>query len=115
MSFPGLRSFYTFTDYQANRAELTESSCENVETDSNCQATCHLVKEIKKEESQAEGMANLPLEVLKIECLKAEVESSSSMIDQYKEMICVLIEDHYSILEYASFFHPPENSFPNIA
>ena len=111
MSYPGVRSFWVFADYQANRAELTSSSCENVETDKSCQATCHLVKEIKKEESEQEGMANLPLEVLKIECLFAGQEDESDLTFSDHSNAVLHYSESWKLERYHSIFHPPEDSF----
>jgi hypothetical protein len=50
--YPALKSFVIFTEFQWNRAAISDRFCENIELNKNCQGTCHLVKEIKKEQSR---------------------------------------------------------------
>lgn len=97
-----------FADYQVNRAELTRELCENVETDNNCQATCHLVKEVKKESPQSENLPFVPNKITKNELLYFENESPSIVGSKER----VVVADNYQIAylnEYTfGIFHPPK-------
>ena len=110
LSGPSLRTFMVFTDYQINRADMTNKLCENVETDDNCKATCHLVKEVKKESPQSEDFPFVPNKNTKNELLYFEnvklsnlnPESISSISDNY-QLRC--FSEHIQ-----GVFHPPKTS-----
>ena len=108
LSVPSLRSFFTFADYQLNRADLTAELCENIISDDNCQATCHLVKEIKKESPKSGNHPFVPSEVFKNELLYFE----NDYLSVSNKVIKNFVSDIYQLEnfdEYAfSIFHPPK-------
>lgn len=108
---PTLRTFVIFADYQINRAELTQEECENIEIDDNCQATCHLVKEVKKESSNSEDLPFLPNKLSKYEVLYFEIEKKSALnIEQFTGVF-----DNYQLgnsdEHTFGIFHPPKFHF----
>lgn len=111
LSVPTLRTFVVFADYQINRTELTQKECENIEVDSNCQATCHLVKEVKKESPESEGFPFLPTKLSKYEVLYFEIENDLS--PKVEKQINVV--DNYQIRNFDEhtfgIFHPPKHFF----
>jgi len=74
-TFPSLKGFIIFTDFQINRASIANELCENIETDKNCKGTCHLVKEIKKETQEKAKSPFTADDNRKVELLYIEKES----------------------------------------
>ena len=108
LSVPSLRSFVTFADYQVNRAYLTTELCENIISDDNCLAPCHLVKEIKKESPETGNHPFTPSDIFKYELLYFE----NNYLSVSSKGIKNVASDIYELKnfdEYAfSIFHPPK-------
>lgn len=110
-TLPALKSFVIFTDFQINRASITNELCENVETDKNCKGTCHLVKEIKKETPEKKKSPFTAGDNTKIELLYFEKESISTfrLAPQNKTYISDQKVDFDAHL--MAVFHPPQSAF----
>lgn len=110
MMVPSLKKFAIFADFQLNRVSIAEEYCENIVTDKNCQGTCHLVKEIKKESPEEKKTPFTSNDNSKNETLFFENEttilSHSSNIDSNTILVINLNFDSHIM----GVFHPPKAS-----
>jgi hypothetical protein len=109
--YPALKSFVIFTDFQLNRTSIADELCENLETDKNCQGTCHFVKEIKKENPEKKKSPFTARDNSKVELLYFENLSESSF-----ELFFINNECFSShLLDFDAHinavFHPPQSAF----
>ena len=111
LTFPAIKSFFIFTDFQLNRATIAAELCENIETDENCKGTCHLVKEIKKENPEKKKSPFTAGDNLKVELLYFENLSQHSfelffINNKYFTGQQLDFDAHISAV-----FHPPKRAF----
>ena len=110
LTIPALRSFVIFSDFQLNRVAIAEALCENIETDDNCKGTCHLVKEIKKENPNKKESPFTYSDNLKIELLFFESSNSIDFnLNSFKASNDVLTYQDFDA-HIEDVFHPPKSS-----
>jgi hypothetical protein len=68
-----------FSDFQWNRLAISNEFCENIQTNSNCKGTCHLVKEIKKESKEKKKTPFTTSSNSKIELFFTEKERNNTL------------------------------------
>jgi hypothetical protein len=109
--FPALKSFVIFTDFQLNRTSIADELCENIETDQNCKGTCHLVKEIKKENPEKKKSPFTAGDNTKIELLYFENLSQNSLQLSFVNNGFISMQ----LLDFGAHiidvFHPPQSAF----
>lgn len=105
-----MKKFVIFADFQINRTAITDEFCENIETDDNCQGTCHLVKEIKKENPEKKK-SPFTSNDQKNEVLFFESITDNSILKNGIRSIFsfVLTTDFNAHLQ--DVYHPPKLSF----
>ena len=110
LTVPAIKSFVIFTDFQLNRVAITEAFCENIETDDNCKGTCHLVKEIKKENPEKKDSPFTPSDNTKIELLFFEASTSINFnLFSLNASNEVHINQDFDA-HLKDVFHPPKSS-----
>jgi hypothetical protein len=111
MMFSSLKDFLIILDFQLNRIAIAEEFCENLEVDENCQGTCHLVKEIKKDSPEENKSPFAVNENVKNEVLFFELIKDQNIFTLVSKNLnfSFLLKDFDS---YPSdVFHPPKTSF----
>ena len=108
--FPSVKKFAIFADFQLNRISIAEEHCENIVTDKNCQGTCHLVKEIKKESPEEKKTPFTSNDSSKNETLffENDIEKINYLSNITPISILLINLDFDS--HVIGVFHPPKSS-----
>lgn len=107
LAFPAIKSFVIFTDFQLNRASITNELCENIESDENCKGTCHLVKEIKKENPEKKNSPFTARDNTKMEVLYFDNPSVNKLKLSFEINEYFLSQNLDFDTHIRSVFHPP--------
>ena len=110
MLFPSIKKFHVFVDFQSNRQAISAEFCENIQTDENCQGTCHLIKEIKKENSEKKNFPSSAIDNIKYELFffTKDVKTGMSVLSTRLAFL-VPFESDFSI-PLDGVFHPPKKA-----
>ena len=111
LTFPAFRGFVIFTDFQLNRDVIAAENCENIEIDERCKGTCHLVKEIKKENQEEKNKSPFSAsDNSKVELLYFEaIPPLNIIVEQVDGSFFVYQNLHFNA-HLLDVFHPPKSS-----
>jgi len=109
--YPSFRNLVIITDFQLNRFTVAQEHCENLEIDTSCQGTCHLVKKIKKESTEEKNSPFTASDNLKNELLFLESENNDHSIFSSTILTNFSFLLHDFDAHPSAVFHPPKSSF----
>jgi hypothetical protein len=110
LTFPSFKGFVVFADFQLNRDVIAAENCENIEVDEHCKGTCHLVKEIKKENQEENKSPFSASDTSKLELLYFEAAPQLSLFKEQVEGSFFIYQNQHFSAHVMDVFHPPQSS-----
>ena len=110
LAFPAFKGFVIFTDFQLNRDAIAAENCINIEVDEQCKGTCHLVKEIKKENPDKKKTPFSTSNNQKVELLYFESPPTMLYSISAKEGSFYFNQNLNLDAHLMDVFHPPQSS-----
>ena len=98
-------------DFKVNRIALAEKFCENLEVDTSCQGTCHLIKEIKKDSPEEKKSPFTASDSSKLELLFFENSTSNQSPSLHIKSQFLNVLASSSDSDPKGVFHPPKSLF----